>query len=145
MARDGMFVSLPLVWRQLTAEGHAEVVQNQLPERALIKGVLSATFDGHTREGRHALARFATSCDPIRQLLRDEENISKVLALAVFTADSSLLDRCVVSPWATALYEENLLGEVLAAGSSYEKFTEVTKAVSQNRDALDAARRQVCG
>lgn len=145
MARDGMFVSLPLVWRQLTAEGNADVLQNELPERVLINGVLSATFDGHTREGRDALSSFAGACGPIRQLLKDEENRSKVLALAVFTADSSLLDRCVVSPWATALYEENLLGEVLAAGSSYEKFTEVTKAVSQNRDALDAARRQVFG
>ena len=131
------------VWRQIIAEGHAEVVQNELPERALINGVLSATFDGHTREGRHALSCFATACDPIRQLLKDEENRSKVLALAVFTADSSLLDRCVTSPWATALYEENLLGEVLAAGSSYEKFTEITKAVSENRDALDIARRWI--
>ena len=143
MARDGMFVSLPLVWRQLTAEGHAGVVQNQLPERVLINGVLSATFDGHTREGREALSNFAKTCDPIGQLLRDEENRSKVLALAVFTADSSLLDRCISSPWATALYEENLLGEVLAAGSTIEKFTEITKAVSENRDALDAARRWV--
>ena len=143
MARDGMFVSLPLVWRQLTAEGHVEVVQNQLPERVLINGVLSATFDGHTREGRDALTHFAGACDPIRQLLKDEENRSKVLALAVFTADSSLLNRCVTSPWATALYEENLLGEVLAAGSTIEKFTEITKAVSQNRYALDAARRRV--
>ena len=143
MARDGMFVSLPLVWRQLTAEGQVEVVRNQLPERVLINGVLSATFDGHTREGRDALTHFAGACDPIRQLLKDDENRSKVLALAVFTADSSLLDRCVTSPWATALYEENLLGEVLAAGSSIEKFTEITKAVSENRDALDAARRWV--
>lgn len=143
MARDGMFVSLPLVWRQLTAEGHVEVVWNQLPERVLINGVLSATFDGHTREGRDALTQFAAACDPIRQLLKDERNKSKVLALAVFTADSSLLDRCVTSPWATALYEENLLGEVLAAGSGIEKFTEITRAVRQNRDALDAARKRV--
>lgn len=143
MARDGMFVSLPLVWRQLTAEGQTEVVHNELPERVLIDGVLSATFDGHTREGKSALSYFASACDPIRYLLKDQANKSKVLALAVFTADSTLLDRCVTSPWATSLYEENLRGEVLAAGISDERFTEVTKSVSQNLDALNGARRRV--
>ena len=141
MARDGMFVALPLVWRQITSEGQAEVVQNVLPERVLIDGVLSVTFDSHTREGRNALSYFASACDPIRRLLKDETKKSKTLALAIFTADSSLLDRSLASPWATALYEENLRGEVQAAGVAFEKFTELRRAVSQNLDALNAARR----
>lgn len=144
MARDGMFVSLPLVWRQIILEGQAQVVVKDLPERVTIEGVVSATFDGHTQEGRRALSYFAASCDPIRRLLKDEANKGKVLALAVFTADSTVLDRSITSPWATALYEENLRGEVLAAGSTYERFTELSRAVSRNMDGLNSARRRAC-
>jgi hypothetical protein len=51
MAKDGMFVALPLVWRQLVSEGQAQVVKSELPRRQLIDGIMSATFDGYTPEG----------------------------------------------------------------------------------------------
>ena len=48
-----------------------------------------------------------------------------MLELAIFTVDSSLLDRRLLSPWSEALYAENLRGEVLAAGASLGQFDEL--------------------
>lgn len=140
MAKDGMFVTLPLVWRQLTSERQLDVVHGKLPKRYLIDGVLSAAFDGHTAEGRRAISRFAKSCGPVVQLLADIPNKQKVLELAVFTVDSSLLDRRLLSPWSEALYRENLEGEVLATGVSLHEFDELAALVIANRDKLNLAR-----
>jgi hypothetical protein len=70
-------------------------------------------------------------------------NPAKVISLAVFTVDSSLLDRYLSSPWAAELYKENLRGEVLAAGTSSERFSGLAEAVAQNRDQLHHARTRV--
>lgn len=143
MARDGMFVSLPLVWMQLTSEAQAKVVQRKLPNRLLIEGVLSATFDGHTHEGRKAFAYFAKSCEPIKEFFGADRAQTKLIGLAVFTVDSSILDRSVTSPWGKALYEENLQGEVLAAGMSPDRFAELTSIVAANLHKLNIARYRV--
>ncbi len=143
MARDGMFVSLPLVWRQLISEGQTQLVQGDVPKRSLIEGVLAATFDGHTQEGRRALAYFGKACAPIRKVIGDVANQNKLIALAVFTVDSTLLDRYLSSPWATELYKENLRGEVLAAGFSMGQFYDLAEAVAHNRDDLHHARMRV--
>ncbi len=143
MARDGMFVSLPLVWRQLISEGQTEVVQGDIPKRSLIDGVVSATFDAHTQEGRRALSYFGKACAPVRELLADVANQNKLIALAVFTVDSTLLDRYLSSPWAVELCKENLRGEVLAAGFSMEQFVELAEAVAHHRDELHHARIRV--
>ncbi len=58
------------------------------------------------------------------------------MALAVFTVDSSLLDRYIASPWAAELYKENLRGEVLAAVTSAEQFDELTGIVRDNPPAV---------
>lgn len=139
-ARDGMFVSLPLVWRGLISEGLCEVAVRDLPERRMIDGVLSATFDGHTQEGRRSIAYFSKACAPVEKFLAGFADKQKILALAVFTVDSSLLDRYLMSPWAKALYEDTLRGEALAAGVPPDQFSELTRIVVQNRDKLNLAR-----
>ena len=135
-----MFVTLPLVWRQLNAETEVHVAHGQMPERHLIKGVLAATFDGHTREGRQAIAQFGAHCAPIAQIAAGLPTKHKALELAVFTVDSSLLDRRLVSPWAEALYQANLQGEVMAAGLPLAKFDRLAGAVLENLDNLDTFR-----
>lgn len=139
-ARDGMCVTLPLVWRQLDTEVEVDVVHGKLPDRHLIDGVLAATFDGHTSEGRRAISHFAKACVSVREVLANFRNRDKILQLAVFTVDSSLLDRRLLSPWAEALYEENLRGEVLAAGTSLGCFDALAKAVVENLDKLNSFR-----
>ena len=140
MGRDGMFVTLPLVWRQLNSEVEVHVAEGQIPERHLIEGVLAATFDGHTREGRQAIARFGASCLPIAQITTGLPNQSKVLELAIFTVDSSLLDRRLVSPWAEALYQNNLRGEVMAAGLTPARFDALCAVAVENMEKLNSFR-----
>lgn len=140
MGRDGMCATLPVIWRQLGSEVDVDVVRGKLPDRHLIDGVLAATFDGHTSEGRRALSRFAQACAPVREVLATLRNPDKILQLAVFTVDSSLLDRRLLSPWAEALYAENLRGEVLAAGISFACFDALSKAVVENLDKLNSFR-----
>ena len=137
MARDGMFVTLPLVWRRLHSEPHVDVVRGKMPDRCLINGILSATFDGHTREGRSAISRLGIDCDAVRGALAGLRNKNKALELAVFTVDSSLLNRRLLSPWSEALYAENLRGEVLAAGASASQFDELAEAVAANLEKLN--------
>ena len=140
VGRDGMFVTLPLVWRQLNSEVEVHVAQGQMPERHLIDGVLAATFDGHTREGRQAIARFGASCPPIARITAGLPTQNKILELAVFTVDSSLLDRRLVSPWAEALYQRNLRGEVMAAGLTPARFDALCAAVVANMEKLNSFR-----
>jgi hypothetical protein len=140
MARDGMFVTFPLVWRKLTSEAQVEVAQGQLPNRHLISGILSAAFDGHTSEGRRAISQFAKGCSAVAKLLDGIPNKQKVLELAVFTVDSSLLDRRLLSPWSEELYRKNLEGEVLASGISFLEFDAIASAILQHRDELNSSR-----
>ena len=140
VGRDGMFVTLPLVWRQLNSEMEVHVAYGQMPERHLIKGVLAATFDGHTREGRQAIAQFGANCPPIAQIAAGLPNRQKALELAVFTVDSSLLDRRLVSPWAEALYQANLQGEVMAASLPLARFDKLAGAVMENLNKLNSFR-----
>ena len=58
----------------------------------------------------------------------------------MFTVDSSLLDRRLVSPWAEALYQANLKGEVMAAGLPLARFNELAGAVLENLDNLNSFR-----
>jgi hypothetical protein len=127
----------------MIAEGRTEVVRRDLPERVLIQGVVPATFDGHTQEGRRAISYFTKACGPVRELLEGTPEKHKLVALAVFTVDSSLLDRQLTSPWAAELYRENLKGEVLAAGASPENFAILADLVAANLEALDHARQRV--
>lgn len=108
-----------------------------MPDRCLINGILSATFDGHTREGRSAISRLGIDCDAVRGALAGLRNKNKALELAVFTVDSSLLNRRLLSPWSEALYAENLRGEVLAAGASVSQFDELAEAVAANLEKLN--------
>ena len=140
VGRDGMFVAFPVVWRQLNSELDVHVAHGQMSERQLIKGVLAATFDGHTREGRRAIAQFGVNCPPIAEIAGGLRSKAKALELAVFTVDSSLLDRRLVSPWAEALYQANLQGEVMAAGLPLAEFDRLAGAVLENLDNLDTFR-----
>lgn len=140
MAKDGMFVTLPVVWRQLSSEGQIDIAHGKLPERRLIGGILSAAFDGHTREGRNAISHFGRTCGPIVEVLRGVSDKQKALELAVFTIDSSLLDRRLLCPWSEALYRKNLEGEVLAAGLSLRQFDELAASTLENREMLNLAR-----
>lgn len=143
MARDGMFVAMPMVWRQLIAENKLEVVDGTIPDPHYIQGVLSATFDGHTQEGRRAIAYYRKSCSPVTKFFGEKEKANKLLGLAIFTADSSLLDRYIISPWAQSLYEENLRGEVMGAGVEWERFAELVGIIVDNREGLVYARSKV--
>lgn len=58
----------------------------------------------------------------------------------MFTVDSSLLDRRLLSPWSEALYAKNLEGEVLAKGVSFPQFDQLAALVVENRNALNSAR-----
>lgn len=140
MAKDGMFVTLPLVWRQIASEGQVDVVEGKLPHRHLIGGILSAAFDGHTSEGRKAISHFARTCGPVSKVLGRIPDKQKALELVIFTVDSSLLDRRLFSPWSEALYRENLQGEMLAAGISCPQFDELAATVIGNQDQLNLSR-----
>ena len=98
---------------------------------------IAATFDAHTREGRSAIFRFGMDCGAVSDALVGLPNKNKVLELAVFTVDSSLLDRRLLSPWSEALYTENLRGEVLAAGVSVPRFDQLAQAVVENLEKLN--------
>jgi hypothetical protein len=146
MAREAMFVSFPLVWRQIMDDNDsAKVAPGHVPPRVMIDGVLSAAFDGHTQDGKRALAYFAKASDPMREFFAKYPTIDskKVLPLALFTADSSLLDRYVSTQWALDLYAENLRGEALKADIKMELLAEVVEIIDVHRPALDKSRRRV--
>jgi hypothetical protein len=146
IARDGMFVSYPLVWRQLAAGPQPEIARVELPERQMVDGVLSATFDGHTQEGRRAISYFCKSCGELASFLEANPSINtKAATMAVFTVDSSLLDRFVKTPWAVSLYKANLQGEIAGLGISQNQAANLMSIIERNRDELHHARRRVTG
>ena len=117
-------------------EAPAQPIEQRQAQAALH----SAAFDGHTSEGRRAISHFARTGALLTPVLGGIRDKQKALELAVFTVDSSLLDRRLLSPWSEALYQASLEGEIAAAGVSLTQFDQLAAVIIANRDALDLSR-----
>ena len=90
---DAMFVACLLMSEMIAADPNILVVENALPDAAMIAGFPAAAYDLHTQQGRIALSRFGRECRPIAELLRVASPTLRETAIrhGVFIAEGGLL------------------------------------------------------
>lgn len=143
--RDGMWIGYPLEYQMIADSEYFEQDPKWLPDRRLLHGVLDASYDGHNREGRSALAYFTKACDPIREWFAEHPAIdkNKTMGMVLFNADSALLSHTYSYDGEEDVSLGNVEAEYLAKGITGEDYKFLCSALAQNRDLLYKARERV--
>ncbi len=118
----------------------------------MIAGLIAATYDMHTHQGKHAY-RYLAKCQPFREFFeRVGIDPVKALGLVVFYEEGDHLDRQLVSDSLGKLEEESR--RFCYADSKWSDFQnqadidECERLVADNREALNYARKRIltsCG
>jgi hypothetical protein len=143
---DGMFIPIPAVWELLAETTQvSEVVTEFPPVEQRIRGAMPCAYDVHVQDGIKAMAYFSKSCDAIREFFVRNPGLDKIKALgmAVFIAESGLLDRKLTFDFEPEISESCKEYEISAAGLEVETGLELIELVRIHRAELDYARKKV--
>jgi hypothetical protein len=129
--------AVPCVW-QMVENSATEIVVNE-PDLAgdeMIGGLPAATFDQHTREGKHAIAYFTKA-------VRSQFTVEQV-AWAVFVVEGQYIDRELVFDGSDALRIESIeAGFHKRDITSRDQMLDLAELVRRNRELLNHARRRI--
>jgi len=139
----GLGINIPILYR-LMKEETRKIRVNQLPPAELIRGLLSASYDMHTLEGKYALAAFAGNCTPLRQFAeRHGAQVKKIVGLLTFMSEGSVVDRSVRCSLTDELYAMNEKALCARIGLPYSVLSEGKEIILANLDLLNRHRRRI--
>lgn len=139
----GLAVNIPILYQPLKEESR-KIGVNRLPPTELIRGLLSASYDKHTLEGKYALAAFAANCTPLRQFSeRNGVQAKRIIGLLAFMAEGSVVDRDVRCSLTDELYASNEKALCSRIGLSYSALPEGKDILLSNLDLLNHHRRRI--
>lgn len=138
--------ALPLVWPEFEKNFYqASVVTPDLPEKVMMGKLPNYAFDGHTTEGKKAIAYFIKACKPVREWISESgvKDKSRFMKEAVFYAEGGLLCPYLSYPFSSSIVEKVREGEAFFNGISKEQVVEFYGLVRDNLSGLDKARRLI--
>ena len=142
---EALGIPVPFLWQWMTCSEWAETRPDPFEDGRdeMVNGVLAATFDKHTWQGKGALRRFLASCKEVKQFLNKSCNGDHFSALerAVFYVEGALLRPRLFFEGAEAFYWEILDAKLKSNGiADRETGVEFYYAVQRNLDFLNKLR-----
>lgn len=115
------------------------------PGDEIIGGLLAASYDMHTQQGKKAFAYIAKSCADARRFYRANDlDPVKTLGIATFYVEGAHVDRHIEWPERKEFVGESIERTCLSHGfETREQIEEAFELLRANRDVLNQARRRV--
>jgi hypothetical protein len=135
-------VAIPALYESVTSE-HVETRTTALPPAEEIQGVLSPSYDVHTRSGLRALASYVAQCPELRRLCSEGgANPRRVVGAVGFRAEGSAVATELRSPFGDWLHEQNERATCESIGLPYDTLANAKQEFLGSLDTLNALRRR---
>ena len=140
--------NLGLLWLQVT-NSPTQTIRDErdgLTHLGTINGLSSEAFDVHTRLGKRALAYFAKACAPVREFVArhvPERDVNTVIAMLVWHAETSLVDRRLIYDGSEAIIEMAKVAHVASGAFPGERVDEAIDLMRLHLPDLHRARLRV--
>ena len=147
LLKEPITVMLPLLMVLETEDaGTAWVDSAPVPDSPSAHGIPLYAFDKHTSIGKRAIAEFARTCDPVRDILAEhvpEFRARDVAAMAAFYVDAIPLAHRYQWSRSHVLEAEGRVADMMKVGTPRAGVDPIIRAVEENLDALNAIRARM--
>lgn len=139
-------VIYPLAKEALVRAGHTtQLKSNATPEVRIIGGILGYAFDGHTREGREALANLGSTDERIREVVKrfsSNKARSNALTALLFAVEGGLCTEEVSDPAYEQLKTAALVGW---SGIPHDTIADAVTTMREAVPMLNDIREEIIG
>ena len=144
---EALGIPVPFLWQYMTCSPWAKPAPDPFEDakNEMCHGVLAATFDKHTWQGKGALKRFLAQCKPVREYLNKHCKGDHMAALerAVFYVEGALLRPRLFYEGAREFYFDVLTAKLISNGfPDFETGRAFYSLVQENLGLLNKLREK---
>ncbi len=146
--RCAMNLTYAFVWLMMKQSPYTRVIETALPVTFYIKGLPSAAYDQHTRDGKAAYHYFYKTCAPVDNFLTSRgivgsDEIVAAIGISLFISESALLDKRIDFEGAEKIYQMTVEDDFRKNGLTMEDGRELSKLILDNAEILRRSRIRV--
>lgn len=141
----GLGAQIPMLHQKMPSTTDVIDMPNDPQGDEVIGGMLAATFDQYTSEGKRSLAYFAVACDDARRFF-EHNPIERVksLGIALFYIEGRCLNRKLVWEGQKNICQTSRIKTCLSHGfQTVEQVAELSQIIRDHREQLNDVRRRI--